>query len=133
MDVNKLQELNRLLASKQSASICRKVFVELEELGLDSELKGFLYLLDIITLSIIYRKYSRTTIAELTPFIANKYNIKEFSVQRQLRYVCTVKTNGKYKVHDICESIWKKIKTEIENEEEIQEQWKNYYKEKPLW
>ena len=133
MDVNKLQELNRLLASKQSASICRKVFVELEELGLDSELKGFLYLLDIITLSIIYRKYSRTTIAELTPFIAHKYDIKEFSVQRQLRYVCTVKTNGKYKVHDICENIWKKIKTEIENEEEIQEQWKNYYKEKPLW
>lgn len=133
MDVNKLQELNRLLASKSSASICRKVFIELKELGLDSELRGFLYLLDIITLSIIYRKYSRTTIAELTPFIAHKYDIKDFSVQRQLRYVCTVKTNGKYKVHDICENIWKKIKTEIENEEEIQEQWNNYYKEKPAW
>lgn len=133
MDVNKLQELNRLLASKESVSICRKVFLELKELGLDSELKGFLYLLDIITLSIIYRKYSRTTIAELTPFIAHKYDIKDFSVQRQLRYVCTIKTNGKYKVHDICENIWKKIKTEIENEEEIQEQCNNYYKEKPVW
>lgn len=118
MDVNKMQELESLLSTRKAIDVRARVGKRLFELGLDKNLKGFNYLLDIITLSIIYRNYSRTTIAELTPFIAKKNFIKPFSVQRQLRYVCTIKTNGKYKVHDICEQTWRKIKLELEFEEE---------------
>ena len=79
---------------------------------LDSSLKGFLYLVDIISLSLILKKYSRTTINELSYYIAYKYNIKHFSVQRQLRYTCTIR--NKYLPIIICEQAWWDLHNEIE-------------------
>lgn len=86
--------------------------------GLKSNLKGFYYLVDIISLSLIKKNYSRTTINELSPFIAYKYRIKAFSVQRQLRYVCTIATNNRYKVVDICSDSWYFLKRRLQEESE---------------
>lgn len=87
----------------------KRVFVELLRKGLDRNLKGFHYLLDIITLCVLKRKHSFTPITTLYPFIAHKYGIKEFSVQRQLRYTCTIKNYGFYVPNMLCFEIWKKI------------------------
>ena len=89
-----------------------------EKYDLDNNAKGFKYLVDILTLCLIKKKYTRTFICEIAPFIAHKYGIKEFRVQRQLRYVCTVKTNNKYKVIDIVAKAWFELKTELEQERE---------------
>lgn len=83
--------------------------------GLDPKCKGFDYTLDIITLSIIKKKYSRETIAKLTSFVAYKNGIKDWSVQRQMRWVCTIKTKNKYKVIDICSGAWYEIRNKIES------------------
>lgn len=99
---------------EENSEIKSMVYDYLVNKGLDSTCKGFAYLLDIITLSLVKKKYSRTTIAELTSFIAYKNGIKDFSVQRQMRYVCTVKTNNKYKAIDICSRAWYEIRNELE-------------------
>lgn len=82
--------------------------------GLDKNIKGFSYCKDIITLSLLKKQFSKTTIAEITPFIAYKNGIKDYSVQRQMRYVCTIKTNGKYIPDEICRRGWYEIKNAIE-------------------
>lgn len=89
-----------------------------EKYELDKNAKGFKYLIDIITISLVRKKYTRTFICEIAPFIAHKYGIKVFSVQRQMRYVCTIKTNNKYKAIDVVANTWYEIKTELEKERE---------------
>ena len=101
---------------EENKDIEKKVYEYLVEKGLDTKLKGFDYLKDIITLSLIKKKYSRTTIKELTPFIAFKYGIKEYSVQRQLRYVCSIKQ--KYYPVVICNRAWSDIRAVLEEEKE---------------
>lgn len=85
------------------------------QFGLQSYLKGFKYLSDIITITLVKKKYSKTTIAEIAPFIAWKYGIKDFSVQRQLRYVCTLKTNGASDVDTIVKKTWTFFKMQENN------------------
>lgn len=108
---------NRLL--NENPYVREKVRKYLALIGLDTTLKGFNYLEDIISLSLLMRKYSRTTIAELTPYIAWKHGIKEYSVQRQLRYVCTIK--NKYLPIDICEKAWYELMKELEREKKQKE------------
>lgn len=106
------------MALERNKTLQGMVNNELMKLGLDCRLKGFKYVSDIITLALIKRKYSRTTIAELTPFIACKYGIKDFSVQRQMRYVCTIRNARKETAIDIVYNVWHKINTKIQEERE---------------
>lgn len=105
---------------KENQEVQKMVNVYMEALGLKPELKGFTYLSDIMTLALVRKKYSRTTMAELTPFIAWKYGIKPFSVQRQLRYTCTLQTKGKYIVNTVAEKVWQQLKPKIDEEREEQ-------------
>ena len=98
---------------KENEPLKKRVSEYLEyKYQLDSSLKGFSYMVDIISLSLILKKYSRTTIEHLKHFIAYKHDIKPFSVQRQLRYTCTVKS--KYLPINICEESWYTLRNEIE-------------------
>lgn len=98
----------QLLTNNQS--LTNEVKEELILLGLNNSLKGFLYLTDIITLMLLLKKYTRSFICEIDQFIAHKYNIKRTSVQRQLRYVCTISTNGKYKAIEVVAIVYNKIR-----------------------
>lgn len=99
------------LLSKNSLTK-KRVEELLIEKGLDENLKGFKYLTDIITYALCSKKYSQTFMAEVIPFIAKRENIKEYSVQRQLRYTCTIKTKGKLYPNELAIEIWEKIKKE---------------------
>ena len=109
---------------RENPYVREKVRKYLAMKGLDTTLKGFSYLEDIIALSLVRRKYSRTTIAELTPYIAYKNGIKDFSVQRQLRYCCTIKNH--YKPIDICEKAWYELMRELEKEKQQKEKEKRF-------
>lgn len=98
----------------------KRIYKELLKKGLDNNLKGFHYLLDIIAFCVLKRKHSFTPITTLYPFIAHKYGIKEHSVQRQLRYTCTIKNYGFYVPNMVCFEIWKKLIDE-ENEKKLKE------------
>lgn len=97
---------------RENKELQKNVNVYLENaLFLDPNLKGFNYLSDIITLSLTKKRYSRATITELLPFIAWKNGIKEYSVQRQLRYVCTIRGAKKLKVDRVIEQTWNYFRT----------------------
>lgn len=98
----------QLLNNNQS--LTNEVSEELILLGLNNSTKGFLYLVDIITLQLLLKKYTRSFICEIEPFIAHKYQIKQDSVQRQLRYVCTIQTNNKYKAIEVVAIVYNKIR-----------------------
>lgn len=118
MDEIKYREYVKLL--NDNKELQKKVYKELIKKGIDHNLKGFYYLLDIISLCVLKRKHSFTPIKEIFPFIAHKYGIKEYSVQRQLRYTCTIRNYGFYVPNVVCFDIWKKIIDE-ENEKKLKE------------
>lgn len=105
MDFEKMLRENRSMRSR--------VVKKLIDLGLDYQLKGFRYMVDILTISLCNKKYSPTFMSEVIPFIAKREGIKEFSVQRQLRYTCTIKTNGKHIPNDIARDVWVAIKKDL--------------------
>lgn len=76
--------------------------------GFNPSLKGFEYFCDIATIGLVKKKYSKTFMCEIYPFIAHKYNIKEFSVQRQLRYTFTLANYNfkKIKPEDLYQDLW---------------------------
>lgn len=74
--------------------------------GINPALKGFKYFSDIVTISLVKKKYSKTFMYELFPFIAHKYNIKEYSVQRQLRYAITLTNDEGYIPEQLYQKIW---------------------------
>lgn len=102
---------------KENPQIVKMVNEWLIARGLDSTCKGFEYTSEIISLLLIKKKYSRDAMASLFGFIAYKNGIKEFSVQRQMRYVCTIKTKNKYIVNDICSQAWYDIRNALEKQE----------------
>ena len=57
-------------------------------------------------------KYTRLPIKEFFPFISHKYGIKPHSVQRQLRYVCTLNENKNIKPIHLVSLAWYEIKRE---------------------
>ena len=114
MDYAEYKEYNKLLYKNKE--IRKKIAVRLLDLGLNGKLKGFLYLLDIITISVCKKKYSQTFMAEIFPYIAKREGIEVYSVQRQLRYTCTVKTNNKYLPNEIALQIWQEMQKELEEE-----------------
>jgi len=59
--------------------------------GVNKEMKGYKYMKDIILLGYT-KKYSSPVLKDYFEEVANRYNIKAHSVQRQLRYAVT-KTN----------------------------------------
>ena len=114
MEYLEFKEYEKLLANNKS--IRKRVGIKMLKLGLDGKLKGFKYLLDIITISVCKKKYSQTFMAEIFPYIALKEGIEVYSVQRQLRYTCTLKTNGKYLPNEIALKIWQEMQKELEEE-----------------
>lgn len=74
--------------------------------GVSSKLKGFQYFSDIATIGLVNKKYSKTFMKDIFPFIAHKYNIKEFSVQRQLRYTFTIACERKIRPEDLYQCLW---------------------------
>ena len=99
----------------KNVELRKRVWIYLKKkYGLDSKLKGFQYLEVIISLSLILKKYSRTTIEQLKSYVAYKAGIKDFSVQRQLRYTCTIVTDNKYLPIDICCESWWELRQEID-------------------
>ena len=70
----------------------------------------------VSVVALVKKQYTRTFISEISPFISHKYGIKTVSIQRQLRYACTIKTDNKYKVIDIVSKTWYEIKKELEKE-----------------
>lgn len=119
--LNKINAINfasEVKALAKNTELQQMVEKEMQSIGLNSSLKGFKYCSDIITLSLIKKKYSRTTIAELIPFIAYKYGIKEYSVQRQMRYTCTVVTKNKYTAIEVVYYVWNKVNQKIQSERE---------------
>ena len=103
---------------EENNSLTNKVKEELILLGLNNTTKGFLYIADIITLMLLLKKYTRSFICDLKPFIAHKYKIKQNSVQRQLRYVCTIQTKNKYKAIDVVAIVYKKVRQQMIDREE---------------
>lgn len=103
----------------QNVFVKKLVMKELLDKGLDKKLKGFLYLLDLITLALLKKNYSRTTPKELYPILAHKYGIKEYSIQRQLRYTCTIACEKHYKPDCLAQEIWFKVKTILEKKGEL--------------
>jgi hypothetical protein len=114
MDYAEYKEYNKLLYKNKE--IRKKIAVRLLDLGLNGKLKGFLYLLGIITISVCKKKYSQTFMAEIFPYIAKREGIEVYSVQRQLRYTCTVKTNNKYLPNELALQIWQEMQKELEEE-----------------
>lgn len=74
--------------------------------GLNPSLKGFKYFSDIVVISLVKKKYSKTFMCDLFPFIAHKYKIKEFSVQRQLRYTITLASQEGHIPYKLYQKIW---------------------------
>lgn len=76
--------------------------------GYNPSLKGFQYFSDIATIGLTKKQYSKTFMCEIYPFIAHKYNIKEFSVQRQLRYTFTLANSNvkKIKPDELYQKLW---------------------------
>lgn len=74
--------------------------------GVNPSLKGFKYFSDIVTISLVKKKYSKSFMCELYPFIAHKYNIKEYSVQRQLRYTITIASTKGIVPEKLYQKIW---------------------------
>lgn len=105
LEFDKLLESNEPLKERVSEYLITKY-------KLDDSLKGFKYMVDIISMSLILKKYSRTTIEYLKSYIAYRYDIKAFSVQRQLRYTCTVR--GDYLPLEIAETAWWELTNEVE-------------------
>ena len=101
------EQERKMLENNQELS--NRIAIWLIEKGIQSHLKGFKMLVDIITLTKLKKKYSLTTIKELSPFIGYKYDIKPFSVQRQLRYTCTIATHKKYKPIELVSMAWYEI------------------------
>lgn len=97
----KLLEKNEELSNKVAGWLIEK--------GISPHLKGFKMLVDIIVLVKLKKKYSLTTIKELSPFIGHKYGVKDYSVQRQLRYTCTLATNRSYKPIELVSMAWYEI------------------------
>ncbi len=116
--INAINYANEVRALEKNTELQKMVEEELQKMGINPSLKGFKYCSDIITLALVKKRYSRTTIAELIPFIAYKYGIKEYSVQRQMRYTCTVVTKNKYTVIEVVYHVWEKINNKIQSERE---------------
>ena len=97
---------------KNNQELKKKIKEYLIEKGYKSNLKGFIYFCDIATIGLLKKKYSKTFLKEIYPFIAYKYKIKEFSVQRQLRYTFTL-SNEKLKIkpEDLYQELWFEYKT----------------------
>lgn len=74
--------------------------------GINPSLKGFKYFSDIVTISLVKKNYSKTFMSELFPFIAYKYGIKEYSVQRQLRYTITLSSRDGTLPEKLYQKIW---------------------------
>lgn len=89
----------------------------LENNGVLPSLKGFKYMADLILLMKKRKRFSKATIDELKPFIAEKYGIKEHSVQRQLRYAVTIANGLKDGILpiDLMSKAFYEIKLEKEN------------------
>lgn len=98
---------------KENSELQNQVNEELILLGLNNSAKGFLYISDIITLMLLLKKYTRSFINELEPFIAYKYGIKKDSVQRQLRYVCTIQTDHKFKAIEVVAIVYRKVRQQM--------------------
>lgn len=80
--------------------------------GYRPNLKGFQYFSDIVVIGLVKKKYSKTFMTTIFPFIACKYDIKEHSVQRQLRYTFTLADNKeKIKPDDLYQKLWFDFKT----------------------
>lgn len=94
--------------------VIEKATEYLDNLGINKELKGYKYMRDILALAVLKKKYSCSFFNEITPYIAYKYNIKNYSVQRQLRYTFTI-TNH-YIPNDVLLNGYLIIKEEMENE-----------------
>lgn len=97
-----------------------RVKVWLIRMGVPPELKGFDYMVDMILTMKKIKKYSRAKPNELYGFIAEKYGIEEHSVQRQLRYACTLKNIYSDKVLpiELLDRAFHEIKLDKEIEEE---------------
>lgn len=91
----------------------KEVMLKLMSYGIDCSKKGSQYLIDMITLILLLKDYSRIFNKETYEFIAHKYGIKPHSVQRQLRYVCTIKTDGAYKPIELVEKIYYTLKQKM--------------------
>lgn len=115
-ELQKFNEYDKLINDNPKIKI--KVYQYLVKKGLNKSLKGFAYLVDMLTLMLVIKQYSKPFMAELFPYIAHKYGIQEYSVQRQLRYCCTITCKYHYVVNELCISAWYDIRTEIEEEKE---------------
>lgn len=105
------EEEIRLL--KENQELKEKIENYLVGKGYNSKLKGFDYFCDIATIGLVKKKYSKTFLKEIYPFIAYKYNIKPFSVQRQLRYTFTLSdVVFKIKPEDLYQKVWNLYKME---------------------
>lgn len=90
--INKFDEKFKTL--EQNKDLKKEVDKYLIEKGYNPNLKGFQYFSDIATIGLTKKQFSKTFMCEIFPFIAHKYNIKEHSVQRQLRYTFTLASSN---------------------------------------
>ena len=92
----------------RSQELQDKVNLYLVNKGYNPNLKGFKYFSDIATIGLVKKKFSKTFMCEIFPFIAHKYNIKYCSVQRQLRYTFTLAefNINKIKPDDLYQKLW---------------------------
>ena len=99
------EEINIL---NENQDVQEKVVSYLLKKGYNPELKGFKYFSDIATIGLIKKKYSKTFMCEIYPFIAHKYNIRMFSVQRQLRYTFTLASSNVEKIRpeELYQKLW---------------------------
>lgn len=85
--------------------------------GVNRDLKGYQYMKDIVLLGYA-KKYSYPKLVDYFEEIANKYNIKPFSIQRQLRYAVTLQNIYNEKVTP--EEILRRANMEIKSEKEVE-------------
>ena len=80
-----------------------------EQYGIETKLKGTKYMVDILLLAKSGENFS-STLNEKYKYLANRYGIQETSIQRQLRYACTLKSEKKIKPKKIMVDSFKKLK-----------------------
>lgn len=96
----------------ENEEVERLVYKTMISYQIPSKYKGFKYFKDIIVISLQDNSYSMQPMAKYFDFIAYEYDIENFSVQRQLRYSCTIKGCCRVPI-DLYTVIWRVLQNKV--------------------
>lgn len=109
-----MEEIKRMTIPLTDEELMENIKTFVKKYGVNPELKGFQYMCDMIFLMKKKKKYSRMAMEQLAPELAEKYGIKWYSFQRQLRYAVTIKNlyGGKLLPVELMDLAYKNISSE---------------------